>query len=150
MAAGMKERSGDELLALPVRLHGIQLGRAADLLLDRETLRAVGFDVLCGDEVHRFLPLATATVSDEEIAIPSPLVMLEQDELGFYRSRTFALSTSRGRAVEQKGRVVGTLGDVVAAADGELVAMIVETEDGTDRIPFDGTLRFAPESRSAA
>lgn len=146
----MKERSGDELLALPVRLHGIQLGRAADLLLDRETLRAVGFDVLCGDDVHRFLPLPTAAVSDEEIAISSPLVVLEEDELGFYRSRTFALSTSRGRAVERKGRIVGTLGDVIVTAEGELVAMILKRVGGIDRIPFDGTLRFAPESRSAA
>jgi hypothetical protein len=32
---GMRERTGDELLALPVRLHGIQVGRTADLLLDR-------------------------------------------------------------------------------------------------------------------
>ena len=89
--------SGAELLALPVRLHGIQLGRPVDLLLDRDTLRAVGLDVLCGDEVHRFLPLPTASVSDDEIAILSPLVLLEEDELHFYRSKTFALSALRGR-----------------------------------------------------
>ena len=63
----MKELTGAELLALPVRLHGIQLGRPVDLLLDRDTLRTVGLDVLCGDEVHRFLPLPTASVSDDEI-----------------------------------------------------------------------------------
>ena len=50
IAAGMKERTGDELLALPVRLHGIQLGRPIDLLLDRDARRAVGLDVFCGDE----------------------------------------------------------------------------------------------------
>ena len=35
----MRELTGDELLALPVRLHGVQLGRPVDLLLDRDTLR---------------------------------------------------------------------------------------------------------------
>ena len=93
----MRELTGAELLALPVRLHGIQLGRPVDLLLDRDTLRTVGLDVLCGDEVHRFLPLPTASVSDDEIAILSPLVLLEEDELHFYRSKTFALSALRGR-----------------------------------------------------
>jgi hypothetical protein len=98
----MRELTGAELLALPVRLHGVQLGRPVDLLLDRNTLRTVGLDVLCGDEVHRFLPLPTASVSDDEIAILSPLVLLEQDQLDFYRSKTFALSTLRGRPVEPK------------------------------------------------
>ena len=93
----MRELTGAELLALPVRLHGIQLGRPVDLLLDRDTLRTVGLDVLCGDEVHRFLPLPTASVSDDEIAILSPLVLLEEDQLHFYRSKTFALSALRGR-----------------------------------------------------
>ena len=78
IAAGMKERTGDELLALPVRLHGIQLGRPIDLLLDPDARRAVGLDVFCGDEVHRFLPLPTAAVGRAEIRILSPLVLLEQ------------------------------------------------------------------------
>ena len=68
--------TGDVLLSLPLRLHGIQLGHPVDVLLDRETLRAVGLDVLCGDDVHRFLPLPTATVSDQEIAILSPLLAI--------------------------------------------------------------------------
>lgn len=142
----MRELTGAELLALPVRLHGVQLGRPVDLLLDRNTLRTVGLDVLCGDEVHRFLPLPTASVSDDEIAILSPLVLLEQDELHFYRSKTFALSTLRGRTVERKGRDLGALGDVVVDAAGELVAVMVA---GT-RIASDGELRFAANRRSAA
>ena len=35
----MTELSGDGLLARPVRLHGIDLGRPVDVLLDREALR---------------------------------------------------------------------------------------------------------------
>ena len=142
----MSELTGAELLALPVRLHGVQLGRPVDLLLDRNTLRTVGLDVLCGDEVHRFLPLPTASVSGDEIAILSPLVLLEQDELHFYRSKTFALSTLRGRPVERKGRDLGALGDVVVDAAGELVAVMVAGK----RIASDGELRFAANRRSAA
>jgi hypothetical protein len=146
MAAGMRERTGDELLGLPVRLHGLQLGRPVDLLLDPAARRAVGLDLRCGDEVHRFLPLQTAVVGDEEIRILSPFVLLEQRELEFYRSRTLALSRLRGHPVERHGRKVGLLQDVVVAEDGQLVAAIVENEP----VPFDAALRFAPQRRSAA
>jgi hypothetical protein len=142
----MRELNGAELLALPVRLHGIQLGRPVDLLLDRDTLRTVGLDVLCGDEVHRFLPLPTASVSDDEIAILSPLVLLEEDQLHFYRSKTFALSVLRGRLVQRKGRDLGALGDVVVDAAGQLVSVVVAGK----RIASDGELRFAANRRSAA
>ena len=150
MAAGMSERPGVELLGLPVRLHGLQLGQPSDLLLDRETMRAVGIDVVCGDEAHRFLPFATAAISDDAITITSPLVLLEVDELAFYRSRSFTLRSLRGRPVERRGTRVGTLHDVVIAPDGELAAVLVERDGSTERVPFDGKLRFAPERRSAA
>jgi hypothetical protein len=142
----MRERTGDELLGLPVRLHGLQLGRPVDLLLDPDARRAVGLDLLCGDQVHRFLPLQTAAIGDEEIRILSPFVLLEQRELEFYRSRALALGRLKGRPVERHGRKVGLLQDVVVADDGQLVAAIVESE----RVPFDATLRFAPHRRSAA
>jgi hypothetical protein len=141
------ELSGDALLALRVRLHGVPLGRPVDVLLDRDGERVVGLDVLCGDEVHRFLPLPTAVVGSDEIAIHSPLVLLEEDELDFYRSRTFALSSLRGRAVERGGREVGELRDIVLHADGRLVAAVL---DNGKRVPFDRTLHVAPERRSAA
>jgi len=146
IAAGMKERTGDELLALPVRLHGIQLGRPVDLLLDLDARRAVGLDVFCGDEGHRFLPLPTAAIGRAEIRILSPLVLLEQRELDFYRSRTLALSRLRSEPVELNGRRLGPLRDVVVAEDGRVVAAIVDEQ----RIPFDDGLRFAPKRRTAA
>jgi hypothetical protein len=142
--------TGDVLLSLPVRLHGIQLGHAVDVLLDRETLRAVGLDVLCGDDVHRFLPLPTAMVSDQEIAILSPLVLFEEDELAFYRSRGFALSSLRGRPVESKRSQLGKLRDVLVANDGTLLAVLVEASGKTERVPFADTIRFTPASRNAA
>jgi PRC-barrel domain len=143
----VKELSGDAILSLPLRLHGIELGRPVDVLLDRDGLRVVGLDVLCGDEVHRFLPLPTAAISDEALTIHSPLVLLEEDELGFYRARAFALTSLRGRPVTSKQRSVGTLRDVVFAPGGELRAVLLE--DGR-RIPYDSSLGFAPERRTAA
>src|SRR5438067_1369773 len=108
----MSERSGAELLGLPVRLRGLQLGQPSDLLLDREGMRAVGFDVVCRDEAHRFLPFPTAGISEEAITITSPLVLLEADQLAFYRSRSFTLSSLRGRPMERRGRSVGVLRDI--------------------------------------
>jgi hypothetical protein len=143
----VNELSGDAILSLPLRLHRIQLGRPVDLLLDRESLRVVGLDVLCGDEVHRFLPLPTAVVSDHSLAIHSPLVLLEEDELDFYRNRTFSLKTLRGRAVTRKERRVGTLRDIVFARSGDLLAVLLESGE---RIPYKGALGLAPERRTAA
>ena len=147
---GVRERTGDELLALPVRLHGIQLAKPVDLLLDRDGLRAVGLDLLCGDHVRRFLPLPTAAIDGEQVAVLSALVFLEEDELDFYRSRTVALSVLRGGSVEQKGRALGRLVDVVIGPVGELRALLVEQNGRTVRHPYDGTLTVAPKRRSAA
>ena len=143
----MKELSGDSILSLPLRLHGIELGRPADLLLDRETLRVVGLDVLCGDEVHRFLPLPTAAIADDGLTIHSPLVLLEEDELSFYRARAFTLTSLRGKPVTRKQRSVGTLRDVAFAPDGKLLGVVLESGES---IPYDGTLGLAPERRTAA
>jgi hypothetical protein len=41
--------------------------------------------VLCGDGSHRFLPYATALLGGDEIEVGSPFVLLERDQLDFYR-----------------------------------------------------------------
>jgi uncharacterized protein YrrD len=143
----VKELSGDAILSLPLRLHGIELGRPVDVLLDREGLRVVGLDVLCGDEVHRFLPLPTAAVADDGLTIHSPLVLLEADELRFYRARTFSLASLRGKPVMRKQQSVGTLADVVFGVDGSLVAVVLV---GGERVPYSASLGFAPVRRTAA
>ena len=141
---------GRDLLSLPVRLHGIELGRAVELLLDVDELKALGLDVLCGDEVHRFLPLPTARVGDRELLISSPLVLLEEDELAFYRSRAVTLGSLRGRVVEQDARRRGVLTDVRVRADGVLTDVYV-ADGGVERpLRLDGTIRIAPKRRSAA
>ena len=143
----MNELSGDAILSLPLKLHGIELGRPVDVLLEREGLRVVGLDVLCGDEVHRFLPLPTAAVGDDNLTIHSPLVLLEEDELDFYRARTFSLKTLRGKPVMRKERSIGTLRDVVFARAGGVVAVLLESGE---QVPYDQTLGLAPERRTAA
>jgi PRC-barrel domain len=141
------ELSGDELLGLPVRLHGLELGRPVDVLLDRDGLRAVGLDVRCGDDVHRFLPLLTAAIDDEALTIHSPLVLLEDDELHFYRARAFALSSLRGQPVTRRGKDLGKLRDIVLGRSGELLAVVL---DGGERVSFDDQLGFVPRRRTAA
>lgn len=149
IGTGVVTIRGNHLLALPVRLHGIQLGRPVDLLLDREELRVLGLDVRCGDEVHRFLPLPTASVSAKAISISSPLVLLEEDQLAFYRARAFAFTSLRGRPVEQRGREIGALDDIVVRSDGSIQQLLVKG-DGETSVAFDGTVRVASGSRSAA
>ena len=138
------------LLTLPVRLHGIQLGRPVDLLLDREELRVLGFDVRCRDDEHRFLPLPTAAISDDAITIQSPLVLLEEDELAFYRARALTLASLRGCQVTRGGRFAGALKDVVVAPGGSLVEVVVDAGGVEHTLPFDASVRFEPGSRTAA
>ena len=45
---------------------------------------------------------------------------------------------------------MGTLKDVVVASDGVLAEAIVDLDGLERRLPFDETVRFQPESRSAA
>ena len=86
------------VLALPVCLHGIELGRSVELIVDADVRRVLGFEVRCGDDAHRFLPLAAARVRGGEIAIGSPLTLL--DELAFYRRRGHGLGALRGARVD--------------------------------------------------
>ena len=79
--------SASELLRLPVRVRGIEIGHAIDAIVDPAQKRVLGFDVLCRDESHRFLPLTAAVIRPEEIAVDSALTLLAEDQLDFYRKR---------------------------------------------------------------
>jgi hypothetical protein len=81
----MGSLSAERMLHLPVHLHGILLGRSADLLLDPAAWRAVGFDIVCGDGASRFLPFTTTTIREDEIVVDSALMLLE--DVDFYLSR---------------------------------------------------------------
>jgi len=105
------EYSAEALLSLPLRFRGIELGRSVDLLVARDATRALGFDILCGDHAHRFLPFAVANLKDDAIEIESPLVLLDFGEFGFYREQATTLSELNGEAgevvVERDGSIKG-------------------------------------------
>ena len=84
----MRRRAAAELLSLPVRMHGIHLGVPVAALLDVKADRLVGFEVLCGDGNHRFLPFAVAKLRADEIAVGSALTLIDERELEFYRRRS--------------------------------------------------------------
>jgi hypothetical protein len=66
-------------------LHGIELGRTVDALVAPDTGRLIGFEVVCGDENHRFLPFAVAGVRDDELVLDSALMLIDERDLAFYR-----------------------------------------------------------------
>lgn len=86
---------GVELLNRRVLTSGIELGRVVDVIFDETGDREIGLDVRCKDGVHRFLPIATVDVVEEDVVIDSPLLLLEKDQLDFYRTRGHALRSSR-------------------------------------------------------
>src|SRR5437879_576917 len=65
--------SASTALQLPINLHGIQLGRPIDVLLDADSWNMLGSVVRGGDGSQRFLPLAGAQLTHEEIAVGSAL-----------------------------------------------------------------------------
>jgi len=77
-----------KLLELPVRVHGIHLGRPVDVLLDERLDRVVGIEVRCGDGANRFLPFSGAELREDEIAVRSALMLLDEGDLAYYATRT--------------------------------------------------------------
>ena len=126
--------SAERLLRLPVRVRGIELGRPVDLVLDREHTRALGFEVLCGDEERRFLPLAVATIREGELEVRSPLALLEAAELAFYTKRGRTFAALRGCGVLRARRLVGELADLTLAADGTIASVVVATPEGREEL----------------
>jgi hypothetical protein len=81
----MRGRAASELLSLPVRMHGIDLGTPVEALVDARVDRLLGFEVLCGDGERRFLPFAVARLQASEIALESALTLIDERDLGYYR-----------------------------------------------------------------
>jgi hypothetical protein len=137
----MRGLSGDDLLKLPVRLNGIELARPVDLVLDSDVRRAVGFELVCPDRAHRFLPLGAATLDADQIAVDSALAVV--DEATYYLDRGHTLSGLRGTIVLRGGAEQGRLVDVVVGPEGELVEFVVGGTDGTRRLRVTGEVSLA-------
>jgi hypothetical protein len=140
--------AADELLRLPVRLHGIQLGRPVDVLLDGEARRAVGLDVLCGDEVHRFLPLAAAELTAEEIGVRSAFLLFDDAELAYYRKQGRTLRGLRGVMVEDGRRPLGLLRDLELSEDGTVGRLLLDANGAKRWVVADG-LQLGGSARAA-
>jgi hypothetical protein len=78
-------RRAAEILALPVRMHGIQLGRPVDALVYQDDDRLLGLELVCGDGAHRFLPFAVARLGADQIEVSSALALIDERDLDFYR-----------------------------------------------------------------
>ena len=133
----MGSRSANELLLLPVQLHGIHLGRPVDLRLDLESWRVLGFVVLCGDQSERFLVYAAADPSDDAIAVTSSLLLLE--DVDFYQSRSRSLRDVLGRAVVNGRHELGELRDLRVGPGGTVTALVVEQDDAVREVEPVGT-----------
>ena len=118
----------------PVRLRGIQLGRPVDLLLDLDAWNVLGFVVRCGDESRRFLPFAASQMLDDEIAVNSALMLLE--DAGFYERRGVSFRSLLG--TELAG---GLLRDLRLNAAGHVVELTVERNG--ERVPAPVPTRVA-------
>ena len=143
----MGSTASEEVLALPVRVHGIELGRVVELVVDLDVRRVLGFEVRCGDATHRFLPLGAARVRNGEIAIGSSLILL--DELAFYRGRGHGLGALRGARVANAGGKRGTLQDVVFDGDGSIRELVVATSSGEHRVAPGADVRVATRVSAA-
>src|SRR5258705_469790 len=88
----MNGRGAAELLPLPVPVHGIQLGRPVDALLDPRVDRVVGLELVCGDGANRFLPFSVARIRDDEIEVSSALALIDDRESAYYRRNSRRLA----------------------------------------------------------
>jgi hypothetical protein len=138
------------LLQLPVRVRGIQLGRPVDVVLDLDGRRAIGVEVLCGDGTRRYLPLAAARVREDEIVVGSSLLLLDENDLAFYRRRARTLRSLRGTVVDRGGRPIGLLDDVLIDPRGQVLGLVVDDGTARHRVPFDATVSLAERDNVTA
>ena len=143
----MSSLSASTALQLPVRLRGIQLGRPVDLLLDPDSWQALGFVVHCGDAAPRFLPFAASQPSSDEIAVGSALMLLE--DAGFYEQRGASFRSLVGGQVEQAGRALGVLRDIVLGRGGAVRELEVDRDGAIVRVHAAG-VRIASTRATAA
>ena len=138
----MGSLSAAALLRLPVRRHGIKLGRPTDLLVEVESWHVLGFVVRCGDESVRFLPWAASQPSETEIAVGSALLLLE--DVAFYEKR----SSSFRSLIGDKLPAGGVLCDLLIGVGGAVTELEIE-RDGERRRLIAAGARVAPRATAA-
>ena len=103
----------------------------------------LGFVVRCGDEAMRFLPFAACNPSEEEIAVQSALMLLE--DVAFYEKRGVSFRSLLNGTVG----IHGSLVDAWVAQGGAVAELEVGREGTRRRIPAAGQ-RVAATRASAA
>jgi hypothetical protein len=129
--------SAAALLGLPVRLHSIQLARPVDLLVDAAHWRALGFIVESGDGASRFLPFAASQPVENEIAVHSALMLL--DDAAFYRKRGVSLRSLLGEEISHDGETVGRLLDVIVDPGGRIRELELDQNGAIVHVPSLGS-----------
>jgi hypothetical protein len=147
MSTATPSFSAGMLLGLRVRLHGIRLGRPVDLLVDPDGWRALGFVVGSADGTTRFLPYAAAQPSNEEIAVGSALMLL--DDTGFYRKRGMSFRALLGVEIERDGSVAGRLVDLVVHGGGEIGELELDWNGVAVRVPAAGSSTASSKATAA-
>lgn len=142
----MQLPSASAALQLPVRFHGIQLGRPIDLLVETESWSVLGFVVRCGDEAIRFLPFGAAQLGKGEIVVGSALMLL--DDVAFYDARGTSYRSLLGGAVAHGGRRAGVLRDLVLSR-ARVEELEVARGGAVLRVPAVGS-EVVPSRASAA
>jgi hypothetical protein len=127
----MGSHTAADALQLPVQLHGIQLGRPVDLLIDVQSWQVLGFVVRCGDESRRFLPFAACQTTSEEIAVASALMLLE--DVAFYTERGASFRSLLNGDVQG-----GELRDFAFDAAGRVTTLEIELDGELRSIPAAG------------
>jgi len=133
----MGSLSAAGLLGLPVRLHGIMLGRPIDLVLDAGASRVLGFIVESADDAPRFLPYAASQPEADAIAVGSALMLL--DDVSFYRTRGASLRSLLGTEMERENVPIGTLIDMHLDHTGDVLDLEVELDGTRSRVPSAGS-----------
>ena len=127
------------LLGREVRFRGIRLGVVADLLVDPPSRRALGYDVACGDDARRFLPMAASEVADDFVAVRSALVLLDEP---FYRERAQSFAALRGTVARRGPAEIGVLRDILLDEEARLVALVLESGGRLAQARLDAALSF--------
>lgn len=104
--------SGPALIGRTLRWNGIRVGEVADVVLDRDAVRAVGLEVRCEDGRERFLPLGACAAEGSVVRLLEPLALSEPELLGFYRGHGLSLAALlrqrrlRDVLLDREGKVV--------------------------------------------
>jgi hypothetical protein len=138
----MGSLSAAAVLQLPVQLQGIELGRPVDLLIETESWRALGFVVRCRDESQRFLPYMASQPLEDEIAVGSALMLLE--DVAFYEKRGVSFRSLLDGAVAG-----GALRDLVLSNNGEVIEIELLRGDIVERIAAAGAMVLPTRATAA-